>query len=78
MIVGYTLDCGCVFARHPDHKFRMSHSCVKHSSPQPAPEPYKCPRCGQRIEDGLPCGCGARGVLKQTPFGELLCAEDFD
>lgn len=24
------------------------------------PVPYTCPRCGQGITDGLPCGCGAR------------------
>jgi len=23
-------------------------------------ESYKCPKCGQVITDGLPCGCGAR------------------
>ncbi len=22
--------------------------------------PYFCPLCGQRIDDGKPCGCGAR------------------
>jgi hypothetical protein len=22
--------------------------------------PFKCPLCGQRIDDGKPCGCGAR------------------
>lgn len=24
------------------------------------PTPYVCQRCGQRITDGKPCGCGAR------------------
>jgi hypothetical protein len=24
------------------------------------PEGYFCPLCGQRIDDGKPCGCGAR------------------
>jgi hypothetical protein len=23
-------------------------------------EPFTCPLCGQRIDDGKPCGCGAR------------------
>ena len=23
-------------------------------------KPYRCPLCGQRIDDGKPCGCGAR------------------
>lgn len=25
-----------------------------------APAPFTCTLCGQRIEDGQPCGCGAR------------------
>lgn len=25
-------------------------------------ESYKCALCGQRVDDGLPCGCGARGA----------------
>lgn len=25
-----------------------------------SPVPYVCPLCGQRIDDGLACGCGAR------------------
>lgn len=24
------------------------------------PESYTCAQCGQRIDDGKPCGCGAR------------------
>jgi hypothetical protein len=24
------------------------------------PAPYTCRLCGQRIDDGKPCGCGAR------------------
>jgi len=23
-------------------------------------QPFMCPLCGQRIDDGKPCGCGAR------------------
>jgi hypothetical protein len=26
------------------------------------PRPYKCLLCGQRIDDGQPCGCGAKEV----------------
>jgi hypothetical protein len=28
--------------------------------PNAKPAPYICPLCGQRIDDGKPCGCGAR------------------
>lgn len=34
-----------------------------------APLAFVCPLCGQRIDDGKPCGCGARGAHASTVGG---------
>jgi hypothetical protein len=32
------------------------------------PAPYTCKLCGQRIDDGKPCDCGARTLSKSAPY----------
>jgi len=46
-----------------EHRFQSSIVCADGfvtAGAVPYVDPYTCKLCGQRIDDGKPCGCGAR------------------
>lgn len=79
MIVSFVHDCGCEFTRRAD-VFVQSHSCVKHAvkeASRAAQEPYIHQVVTPTPEDLRELFGAAQGALRQTPFGELLCADEF-
>lgn len=81
MIVSFTHDCGCTFSRAvTEAVFTQSHTCVTHAvkeASRAAVEPYIDHVVTPTPAEIRELHAHAQSALRQTPFGELLCADRF-